>query len=434
VTIAIEMQIDGCETDGQRTVPILYPMSNDLTVCRMQSDPMKACRMGVAPLLAAVVLTGCGATKPATTAPQPPQVSVVSVHRGSVPITTELPGRTSPFLVAQVRARVDGIVLKRDFKEGGDVKAGQRLYQIDPAPYIAALNSATASLQKAEANLVSMTAQAERYKVLVAANAVSKQDYDNAVSTQGQAAADVATGNAAVAMAQINLGYTNVMSPITGRSGLSLVTEGAYVQASTATLMTTVQQIDPVYVDLTQSSVEGLQLRRDIASGQLKLNGPDQAKVTLTLEDGTRYPATGSLQFTDITVDPGTGSVTVRAIFPNPRFVLLPGMFVRARIEEGVNENAILVPQVGVTHDPKGQATALVVGTDDKVAVHTLQLRGTSGDQWIVEGGLEEGDRVIVSGVQKVQPGAVVKAVAATPGPATRTAQASSGAVVSKTK
>jgi membrane fusion protein, multidrug efflux system len=328
-----------------------------------------------------------------------------------VPISTELPGRTSAYLVAQVRARVDGIVLKRDFKEGGEVKTGQRLYQIDPAPYIAALNSATASLQKAEANLASMTAQAERYKVLVAANAVSKQDYDNAISTQGQAAADVATGKAAVAMAQINLGYTNVVSPITGRSGPSLVTEGAYVQASAATLMTTVQQIDPVYVDLTQSSVEGLQLRRDIASGQLKLNGPNQAKVTLLLEDGTQYPTAGSLQFTDITVDPGTGSVTVRAIFPNPRFVLLPGMFVRARIEEGVNENAFLVPQVGVTHDPKGQATALVVGPDSKVAVRPLQLRGTTGTQWIVEGGLNDGDRVIVAGVQKVQPGAVVQAV-----------------------
>jgi membrane fusion protein, multidrug efflux system len=336
-----------------------------------------------------------------------------------VPITTELPGRTSAFLVAQVRARVDGIVLKRDFKEGGEVKAGQRLYQIDPAPYIAALNSATASLQKAEANLAATTAQAERYKVLVAANAVSKQDYDNAVSTQGQAAADVATGKAAVAIAQINLGYTNVMSPITGRSGLSLVTQGAYVQSSAATLMTTVQQIDPVYVDLTQSSVEGLQLRRDIASGQLKLNGPDQAKVLLLLEDGTQYRDPGTLQFSDITVDPGTGSVTVRAIFPNPRFVLLPGMFVRARIEEGVNENAILVPQVGVTHDPKGQATALVVGPDDKVTVHTLQVRGTSGSQWIVEGGLEDGDRVIVAGVQKVQPGTVVQAVEQTAAAAT---------------
>jgi membrane fusion protein (multidrug efflux system) len=364
-------------------------------------------------LLLAVVLGACSEAKTPAPAPQVPEVSVTTVHRGSVPITTELPGRTSAYLVAQVRARVDGIVLKREFKEGGEVKTGQRLYQIDPAPYIAALNSAQASLQKAEANLASTTAQAERFKVLVAANAVSKQDYDNAVSTQGQAAADVATGKAAVAVAQINLGYTNIGSPISGRSGPSLVTEGAYVQASAATLMTTVQQIDPVYVDLTQSSVAGLQLRRDIASGQLKLNGPNQAKVTLLLEDGTQYPLPGALQFTDITVDQGTGSVTLRAIFPNPRFVLLPGMFVRARIEEGVNENVFLVPQVGVTHDPNGKATALVVGPDDKVAAHTLQLRGTSGDQWIVEGGLDDGDRVIVAGMQKAKPGTAVKAVEA---------------------
>jgi len=362
-------------------------------------------------MLFAVALAACSNAQTPAPAPPAPEVSVVTVHRGSVPITTELPGRTSPYLVAQVRARVDGIVQKREFKEGGEVKAAQRLYQIDPAPYIAALNSATASLQKAEANLASTTAQAERFKVLVAANAVSKQDYDNAVASQGQAAADVGTGKAAVAIAQINLGYTNVVSPISGRSGVSQVTEGAYVQASAATLMTTVQQIDPVYVDLTQSSVEGLQLRRDIASGQLKLNGPNQATVTLLLEDGTQYPLPGSLQFTDITVDQGTGSVTLRAIFPNPRFVLLPGMFVRARIEEGVKEDAFLVPQVGVTHDPNGQASALVVGPDDKVTAHTLQLRGTSGDQWIVEGGLDDGDRVIVAGVQKVQPGAVVKAV-----------------------
>jgi membrane fusion protein (multidrug efflux system) len=376
----------------------------------MNPDLLNLYRVAIAPALAAMVLAGCGSAKPATT-PPPPQVSVLTVHRSNVPITTELPGRTSAYLVAQVRARVDGIVLKRDFKEGSEVKSGQRLYQIDPAPYIAALNSAQASLQKAEANLVSTTAQVERYKVLVAANAVSKQDYDNAVAAEGQAAADVATGKAAVAIAQINLGYTNVVSPIAGRTGVSLVTEGAYVQASAATLMATVQQFDPIYVDLTQSSVEGLQLRRDIASGQLKVNGPDQAKVTLLLEDGRQYPQTGSLQFTDITVDQGTGSVTVRAIFPNPRGVLLPGMFVRARIEEGINENAILVPQVGVTHDPKGQATAPVVGPNDTVTVHTLQLRGTSGNQWIVEGGLEDGDRVIVAGVQKVQPGAVVQAV-----------------------
>jgi len=387
-------------------------------VSDVNSDLMALGRGGIAPVLAAMVLAGCGAAKPATTTSQPPQVAVVTVHRGSVPVATELPGRTSAYLVAQVRARVDGIVLKRDFKEGAEVKAGERLYQIDPAPYIAGLNSATASLQKAEANLASTTAQAERYKVLVAANAVSKQDYDNAVAAQGQAAADVATGKAAVAMAQINLGYTNVVSPISGRSGPSLVTQGAYVQASAATLMTTVQQIDPIYVDLTQSSVEGLQLRRDVAGGQLKMNGPKQAKVTLALEDGTQYPLPGSLQFTDITVDQGTGSVTVRAIFPNTRLTLLPGMFVRARIEEGVNENAILVPQVGVTHDPQGQATALVVGSDNKVATRTLRLRGTNGNQWIVESGLDDGDRVVVAGVQKVQPGAVVQAIDSQAAPA----------------
>src|SRR6202051_2007169 len=346
-----------------RIVGMICYTSNDRTVYAMNPDLMTLCRIGVAPALAAMVLHGCGSAKPAP-APPPPQVSVVTVHRGSVPITTELPGRTSAYLVAQVRARVDGIVLKREFKEGSEVKTGQRLYQIDPAPYIAALNSAQASLQKAEANLASTTAQADRYKVLVAANAVSKQDYDNAVASQGQAAADVATGKAAVAMAQINLGYTNVGSPISGRSGPWLGHGGAYVQASAATLMTTVQQIDPIYVDLTQSSVEGLQLRRDVASGQLKMNGPNQAKVTLALEDGTQYPLPGSLQFTDITVDQGTGSATVWAIFRESRFVLFPGMFVRARIEEGVNENAFLVPQVGVTHDPNGQATALVVGPD----------------------------------------------------------------------
>src|SRR5439155_7286902 len=333
-------------------------------------------------MLLAVTLGACSNAQTPAPAPQAPEVSVITVHRGSVPITTDLPGRTSAYLVAQVRARVDGIVQKREFKEGGEIKAGQRLYQIDPAPYIAALNSATASLQKAEANLASTTAQVERYKVLVAANAVSKQDYDNAVAAEGQAAADVATGKAAVEIAQINLGYTNVVSPITGRIGPSQVTQGAYVQLSAATLMATVQQIDPIYVDLTQSSVAGLQLRRDVVSGKLKINGPNQAKVTLLLEDGSEYRATGSLQFTDITVDQGTGSVTVRAIFPNPGSVLLPGMFVRARIEEGINENGILVPQVGVTHDPKGQATALVVRPDNKVAVRPVQLRGTNGTQW----------------------------------------------------
>ena len=376
----------------------------------MTSDPTQIrCRLACA--LISLVLAACGKAMPASsTTPQPVQVSVVTVHRSSVPITIDLPGRTSPYLVAQVRARVDGIVLKREFKEGGDVKPGQRLYQIDPAPYVAALNSAQAALQKAQANVVSATALVERYKVLVSANAVSKQDYDNAVAAQGQAAADVATGKAMVATAQINLDYTSVVAPIVGRSGPSLVTQGAYVQASAATLMTTIQQIDPIYVDLTQSSVEGLQLRRDITSGQLKVAGPDQAKVTLTLEDGSQYAVPGRLQFSDITVNQSTGSVTVRAIFPNPHFVLLPGMFVHARIEAGVDDNAILVPEIGITHDPQGEATALVVGADNKVAARKLQLKGTRGNLWIVDGGLGDGDRVIVAGVQQVQPGAVVAA------------------------
>jgi len=380
---------------------------------RMSNSPAASgtTTLGVALLATLATLAGCGGAKQATPAAQAPEVSVTTVQRGSVPVTTELPGRTSAYLVAQVRARVDGIVLKRNFTEGGEVKARQRLYQIDPAPYRAALDSATGALQKSQANLAAMNAQAERYRQLVAGNAVSKQDYDNAISSQGQAAADVAFGKAGVETARINLGYTDVVSPITGRIGASLVTQGAFVQASAATLLTTVQQIDPIYVDLNQTSVAGLQLRRDVASGKLKLKGPGQANVTLTLEDGTQYAIKGKLQFTDITVDPGTGSVTVRAVFPNPDHVLLPGMFVRASIEQGVNDNALLVPQVGVTHDPKGQATTLVVGTDNKVELRTIQATRTSGANWVVDGGLKEGERVIVSGMQKVQPGMPVRIV-----------------------
>jgi len=344
---------------------------------------------------------------------QPPQVTATTVHREAVPIGIELPGRTSAQLVAQVRARVDGIVVRQESKDGSEVKAGQRLYKIDPAPYVAALKSAEAVLQKAQANLASTTATVDRYKILIARNAVSRQDYDNAVAAQGQAAADVASGSAAVETARINLGYTDVVSPISGRAGISQVTPGAYVQASQATLMNTVQSIDPIKVDLTQSSVEGLRLRREYASGKLKSIGPDKANVTLVLEDGSAYPHAGSLQFTDITVDPSTGSVTVRALFPNPDRVLLPGMFVHARIEEGVLESAFLVPQVAVTHDPQGNATALVVGPDNKVAQRKLRLGGTRGDKWIVETGLEDGERVIVGGAQRVQPGALVQVLPA---------------------
>jgi len=367
-------------------------------------------RVTLAATLALLSLAACGPAKQAAPAPAAPQVSVITARRASVPVSTELPGRTSAYLVAQVRARVDGIVQKRSFQEGADVKANQALYQIDPAPYRAALDSALAARQKAEANLAAASSQADRYKILIGGNAVSKQAYDNAVAAQGQAAADVAAAKAAVATAGINLGYTSVTSPITGRSSVSQVTQGAYVQASAATLLTTVQQIDPIYVDLNQPSIAGLQLRRDAASGQVKLNGAGQAKVTLTLEDGSQYPLAGTLQFNGVTVDPSTGSVTVRAIFPNPKYVLLPGMFVHARIEQGVNSQAFLVPVPGVSHNPQGQAIAFVVGPDRKVVQRTLQAQDMVDGNWVVTAGLSEGDKVIVSGGQKVQAGMLVDA------------------------
>ncbi|SAL80043.1 RND family efflux transporter MFP subunit [Caballeronia peredens] len=359
---------------------------------------------------AAVFLAACG-QKQSAPPPQTPEVGIVTVQPTSVPVTVDLPGRTNAYLVAQVRARVDGIVLRREFTEGAEVKAGQRLYKIDPAPYIAALNNAKATLAKAQANVASQNALVSRYKILVAANAVSKQDYDNAVAAQGQAVADVAAGKASVDTAQINLGYTDVVSPITGRTGISQVTPGAYVQASQATLLTTIQQLDPIYVDLTQSSVEGLKLRRQIQEGRLQTEGIHAAKVSLVLEDGRTYTEQGKLQFSDVSVDQSTGSVTVRAIFQNKDRVLLPGMFVRARIQEGVNDHALVVPQIGVTHDQKGTPTALVVSKDDKVELRQLVTSATYGNNWVVDSGLNPGDRVIVNGVEKAKPGMQVKPV-----------------------
>ncbi|MCG7399205.1 MULTISPECIES: efflux RND transporter periplasmic adaptor subunit [Caballeronia] len=359
---------------------------------------------------AAVFLAACG-QKQSAPPPQTPEVGIVTVQPTSVPVIVDLPGRTNAYLVAQVRARVDGIVLRREFTEGSEVKAGQRLYKIDPAPYIASLNNAKATLAKAQANVASQNALVARYKILVAANAVSKQDYDNAVAAQGQAVADVAAGKASVDTAQINLGYTDVVSPITGRTGLSQVTPGAYVQASAATLLTTVQQLDPIYVDLTQSSVEGLRLRRQIQEGRLQTEGIHAAKVTLQLEDGRTYTEQGKLQFSDVSVDQSTGSVTVRAIFQNKDRVLLPGMFVRARIQEGTNDHALVVPQIGVTHDQKGTPTALVVNKDNKVELRQLVTGSTFGNNWVVDSGLNPGDRVIVNGVEKAKPGMQVKPV-----------------------
>lgn len=374
------------------------------------ADVKIACRGGFVALL--IALAGC--SKPeAASPPRVFEVGVMTVKTSSVPVFSNLPGRTSAYLVSQVRARVDGIVLRREFTEGSTVKAGQRLYKIDPAPYIAALNSAKATLSRAQANLVAQDAQVQRYKVLVEGNAISRQNYDNALAAQGQAVADVAAGRAMVERAEINLSYTDVVSPISGRIGLSEVTPGAYVQASDATLMTTVQQLDPMYVDLTQSSADGLKLRTDIQEGRLHTEGNDAARVTLTLENGRQYEQVGKLQFSDVSVNQSTGSVTVRAVFSNPSGTLLPGMFVRARLEEGTNNGAMLIPQVGVTHDQSGRAIALIVGTDEKVSQAVLTTAGTRGADWIVTSGLEPGDRVIVQGTDNARPGAKVKTVPA---------------------
>lgn len=365
--------------------------------------------------LAVIVLAACSRAKDTASAPRTPEVAVVTVHRESVPVSIELPGRTSPYLIAQVRARVDGIVQKRAYQEGADVKANQLLYQIDPAPYRATLRSAEAARQKAQANLDNASALLERYKSLVSGGAISKQTYDNAAAAQRQAAADVAVANATVATAKINLGYTSVTSPIAGRSAISQVTQGAYVQANAATLMTTVQQVDPIYVDLQQSSAEGLQLRHAMTNGALKANGPDQAKASLLLEDGTQYPLTGTLEFSNTTVDQATGSITVRARFPNPDHVLLPGMFVRARVDVGTNDNVIPVPVPAVSHNPQGDATVFIVGPDHKVAQRVVKAKNIVQGRWLVEAGLNEGEQVVVSGGQKTQAGMLVNAVQSQP-------------------
>lgn len=363
----------------------------------------------IAALAATLALGACGKAPPPQ-APAP-EVGIVTVKAAPVAVTTDLPGRTSAVRVAEVRARVDGIIVKRDFVEGSDVRAGQRLYQIDPAPYRAALNSAKATLQRAEANLTSSTLLADRYRALVKENAVSKQEFDNAVAAQQQAKADVAAARAAVETAGINLGYTDVVAPISGRIGKSLVTEGAYVQQSQATQLATIQQLDTIYVDVSQSSAEVLRLRRELGSGQLQ-RADASAQVSLLLEDGSLYSETGTLQFSDISVDTSTGTITLRATFPNKNMTLLPGMFVHARIQQGVNQQAILVPQQGVTYNQKGEATALVVGAQDKVELRQLTVNRALDNQWLVSEGLRPGDKVIVEGLQKIRPGVVVKAVA----------------------
>jgi membrane fusion protein, multidrug efflux system len=354
-------------------------------------------------LFAAVLaLQGCHKKKQAPP-PQPPAVKVVTLQYQAVSLTTELPGRTVAFRVAEIRPQVSGVIQKRMFVEGSDVKEHQQLYQIDPAPYKASYDSAVAVA-------VSSKAQVDRYKPLAEVNAVSKQDYDNAIATAAQNKASTET-------ARISLVYTRLLSPISGRIGRSSVTEGALVTANQDTSLATVQQLDPIYVDVTQPSSVLLRLKRELAAGQLVSAGSNQAEVHLQLEDGSRYEPTGKLQFVEVSVDPTTGSVTLRALFPNPDKLLLPGMYVHEQIEEGNRTQALLVPQLAITHNQKGDPTALVVGPDGKVELRTLTTDRAIGDKWLVTAGLRPGERVIIEGLQFAKPGSVVNADEAQPPP-----------------
>jgi membrane fusion protein, multidrug efflux system len=361
--------------------------------------------------LLAVVATACGG--PGSGARPPPTVGVVVIEPQPVALTAELTGRTSPYEVADVRPQVGGIVEARLFTEGSIVQAGQVLYEIEPAPFRAAYDQAEAQLASAEANLTATRLKAERFADLVKIHAVSSQDFDDAEAAFKQAAATVEQDRAAAEAARINLDFTRVTAPITGRIGISTVTKGALVTASQTTALDTIQRMDPIYVDVTQSAAQVVALRRQMAQGGLDASAPGGAEVHLTLDDGTAYGLAGRMQFTDITVDQTTDAVTLRAVFPNPAGLLLPGMFVRALVVEGVEPSGLLVPQQGVTRDQKGQPTALVVNKNGTVELHQLQVGQSVGNKWLVTSGLNPGDRVIVEGLQSAEPGAQVHAIPA---------------------
>lgn len=366
---------------------------------------LKLGRLGLS-LWILAALTGCEKPKPPP--PAKPVVGVIVLKGQPVAITTTLPGRITAFRVADVRPQVNGVIQKRLFVEGQQVQPDQQLYQIDPAPYVASLATAQATVAHAEAELASAKATYDRYVPLVQAQAVSHQDFDTATESLRQAEADVASGQASVKTAAINLAYTRVASPISGHTGRSSVTEGALVTAGQTDSLVTVTQLNPIFVDVTQPSATLSRFKRELASGQIVSNAANMVRVTLILEDGTPYEQPGKLQFSEVTVDQGTGSVTLRAIFANDHEILLPGMFVREIIEEGVRQNGLLVPQRGVTHDAKGQAVALIVGDDGKVAQRKITADQVIGNDWLVSNGLAEGDRVILDGLQKVKPGAEV--------------------------
>ena len=360
-------------------------------------------------LIGILALTGCEKSKAGQPQGGTPEVAVVVMKEEPVAITTELPGRTTAQLMAEVRPQVNGVIQKRLFTEGDDVKAGAVLYQIDPAPYQASYDNAKAALARAEANLPAVRSKAERYKELVAIKAVSGQDYDDASAAVKQVEAEVAVNKAAVETARINLGYTRITAPISGRIGKSHVTVGALATAHQVVPLTTIQQLDPIYVDATQSSANLLAFRRNLEAGKIKGADSGHARVKLLLEDGTPYPAEGTLKFSDVTVEPSTGSFILRMVFPNPKHTLLPGMYVRPVVQEGIVGRAILAPQQGVSRDPKGNPMAMIVDGEGKVQVRMLTVDRAMGDKWLVSSGLAAGDRVIVEGLQKVRPGAPVK-------------------------
>lgn len=368
---------------------------------------------------AALTLTLAACKEPVETGAAPPpagpvEVGVATIEPQRLVVAVELPGRTAPFRVAEVRPQVSGIVLKRFFQEGSDVKAGDQLYQIDPATYQAEHDSARAELQKAEANLQAARNKAARYGDLVKRSVVSKQDHDDALAALKQNEAQVAGAKAALDLARIRLDYTKVFAPISGRIGKSSVTEGALVTANQETALATIQQLDPIYVDVTQSASQLMRLRQDLAAGRIRQAADGRVPVTLSLSAGEApYGRTGELQFSDVTVDPGTSSVQLRAVFANPDEELLPGLFVRARVEQGVAEGAITVPQPAVTRGPDGGALVWVVGDDNKVALRPITTDRAIGNAWLVSGGLRPGERVVVEGLQKIRPGAEVTAVPA---------------------
>lgn len=365
-------------------------------------------------LAAMLILAGCkqsGSPGGVAGNKGPPEVGIVVLKQEQVTLTTELTGRVAPQMVAEIRPQVGGIIKKRLFEEGGQVKAGDVLYQIDPATFQAAVASAKAALAKAEANAFTLRKKADRYRQLAPIKAISQQEYDDTVAALNEAEAEIASSKAALETATINLAYTRVTAPITGVIGRSSVTPGALVTANQAEALAVIQQLDPVFVDVTQSSAEVLRLKKSLANGELKGAGQGQASVSLVLEDGSGYPHVGTLKFSEITVDQTTGSVTLRAQFVNPEQLLLPGMFVRGILQEGVREQALLVPQRGVSRNTAGKATALVVGENEVVEQRLLTAERTIGDAWLVRDGLQPGDRVIVEGLQRIRPGATVKAV-----------------------